>query len=656
MWKRFAGAIALAVISAAILISATAAPPTPFDVRLPLDRQIVHILNRLSFGPKPGDVEAVRRLGVEKWIDLQLHPERIPENPLLEKKLEPFETLRMDSSSVLRDYMQPQQMMMAVQQAPLNSLLSQEEMRKVLNGTAEERKSVLTALTPATRKKVLVMIPQTNLESLPEFKQEADDARKEQVEQRQAEQRRRNPPLEDLLSTPEEMMIARRGTWEQRKELFDRLDPDQRIKVAGALPPDALAEFPDLRREGMRQRQPQQIPPQDLRAGKLLRAVYSDRQLEEVLVDFWFNHFNVYEGKSVQNAAISYPALLTSYERDAIRPHVLGHFKDLVVAVAKHPAMLYYLDNWQSMSTETDDRMEVGPFARAYMSVAMPRPINRQPHGLNENFGRELMELHTMGVNGGYTQQDVIEVARCFTGWTVKKPQTPEFTFIDFMHDDGEKTVLGHKIAAGGGEKDGMQVIDILVHHPSTAHFISKQLAQRFVADDPPEALVNRMAQTFTKTDGDLRAVLQTMFSSTEFLSEGAWQAKIKSPFEMVISALRATGADTMDVSVLAQRITDMGEALYRKVEPNGYPINGDSWLGTADLLGRMSFATALTADKFPGVKVDSAKWEGKDADAISRDLLGRSADAQTLSAISGSVGPKTMAALIIGSPEFNRR
>ncbi len=363
----------------------------------------------------------------------------------------------------------------------------------------------------------------------------------------------------------------------------------------------------------------------------------------------------MYENKNVQLANLSYRALLTGYERDAIRPHVLGHFKDLLLAVAKHPAMLYYLDNWQSMSTETDDRMQVGPFARPF-ALVLPRPANGQPHGLNENYGRELMELHTMGVDGGYTQKDVIEVARCFTGWTVHKPGDPVFMYMEAMHDEGEKTVLGHKIAANGGEKDGLQVIDILSRHPSTAHYISKQLAQRFVADDPPAALVDRMAQTFLKTDGDLRAVLQTMFASTEFLSEGAWEAKIKSPFEMVVSAIRATGADAIDTTVLAQRISDLGEPLYSKVEPNGYPLKGDGWLGTADLLGRLSFASQLVAGQVPGVKVDATRWDGKDATAISHDLLGRNAAPETLSVISSDMAPKSLAALIIGSPEFNRR
>jgi uncharacterized protein (DUF1800 family) len=651
--KRFALATALA---AALIPIIALRAVGPFEAKLPADRQIVHVLNRLTFGPRPGDVEEVRRIGLEKWIAVQLHPESISENPILETRLQPYETLRMDSTAVLKGYMQPQVMMAALQNPNQMNLMGPEERRKVMNGTAEERKAALDAMDPDKRRKVLLTLPPTNLESLPEYKKEADDAHKAQRDAIQAENRKTNPPVEDLL-TPDQLVIARLGKPEQLKALFSELEPEKRARVAAALPPQVVVEFPDLRRQGMKLRAPQQLVGTDLRTGKLLRAVYSNRQLEEVLVDFWFNHFNVFEGKNVQNAAMSYSALLTSYERDAIRPHVLGHFKDMVLAVARHPAMLYYLDNWQSMAPDADERMQVGPFARAFVAYIQPQPQpNRQPHGLNENFGRELMELHTMGVNGGYTQQDVIEVARCFTGWTVHRPNEPTFEYLPFLHDDGEKNVLGHKIAANGGEKDGLQVIDILVHHPSTAHFISKQLAQRFVADNPPPALVERMAQTYLKTDGDLRAVLQTMFASTEFLSEGAWQAKIKSPFEMVVSAVRATSADTLDIGALNQKVSDLGEPLYGKVEPNGYPLTGDGWLGTADLLGRLSFASALVANKVPGVKVDKTRWADKDAAAISRDLLGRDMAPESLAAISPGLPPESIAALIIGSPDFNKR
>jgi len=659
--KRFALATASAAVSVALLpclIPFATHAGGPFDTKLSPDRQIVHALNRLTFGPRPGDVEDVRGIGLEKWIDLQLHPDRVPESHALDARLEPFETLRMDPVQAVKQYSQaPLQMMMMGQPVNVMNSLSQEDRRKVMNGTAEERIAALDAFDPEKRKQVLLMLPPTNLASIPEYQKQAEDARKEQQTQRQEEMRRRNPTLNDLLDM-DQIALVMRGDPEQLKEFFRGLDPEKRAQVAGAMRPQALAELPELRREGMRQRQPLQVVSADLTSGKLLRAVYSDRQLEEVLVDFWFNHFNVYEGKNVQLVNNAYRALLAGYERDAIRPHVLGHFKDLLLATARHPAMLYYLDNWESMSTETQDRLQVGPFARGTNQVG---PLARQAHGLNENYGRELMELQTLGVGGGYTQQDVIEVARCFTGWSVHKPDDPEFAFIAFMHDDAEKVVLGHKIAAGGGENDGLQVIDILAHHPSTARFISLQLAQRFVADQPPPALVDRMAQTFLKTDGDLRAVLATMFSSTEFLSEGAWQAKIKSPFEMVVSALRATGADALDSYTLVQKIATLGEPLYGKVEPNGYPLIGDGWLGTADLLGRLSFATSLVAGQVPGVKVDASRWDGKDAPAIARDLLGRDASPETLEAISqGLQGnestPRVLAGLIIGSPEFNRR
>jgi uncharacterized protein (DUF1800 family) len=389
----------------------------------------------------------------------------------------------------------------------------------------------------------------------------------------------------------------------------------------------------------------------DLREAKLYRALDSNRQLEQVLADFWFNHFNIFEGKDRVRA------MLASYERDAIRPHVLGKFKDLLLATARHPAMLLYLDNWQSMSP---DVFQIGPFAPGPFTPA--QQLARQAHGLNENYGRELLELHTLGVNGGYTQQDVIAVARCFTGWTIRQPnQKPEFAFAAFMHDTAEKKVLGHLIPAGSGEQDGLQVIDILARHPSTARFISTKLARRFVADDPPPALIDHMARTFTKTDGDLRAVLETMFTSREFFSEAARQAKIKSPLELVVSAARALDAHATDTFTLVQKIADMGEPLYGKESPNGYKDTRDAWLSTAGVMARIEFADALVNGRIPGVPVDSARFAGKDAAAISRELLHRDPSPQTLAAIEQGLqgrqpAPGLIAGLVISSPEFQRR
>jgi uncharacterized protein (DUF1800 family) len=618
-----------------------------FDTKLSKDQQILQALNRLTFGPRPGDIEEVRRLGVDKWIDLQLHPDRIPENAALDAKLKPLETLRMAPSEVLKEYIQGPFGLGQVMRA--NVVLPQDAFRRVNTGTIEERQAVLNSLDPEKRQQVLAMLSPQTFPCAPDLQKEIEAARKAQNEARSKEIRQRMPPLRDLLSQ-EQMNTAMRGNPEQITALLNELDPVKRQQVAAALPPRALAELPELRRDGMRLRQPQQVVIEDLKEGKVLRALYSNRQLEEVLVDFWFNHFNVYEAKQNDRP------LLASFERDAIRPNVFGHFKDLLLATARHPAMLYYLDNWESMSPDVFD---IGPFAGPAQQVM--QQAQRQARGLNENYGRELMELHTLGVNGGYTQQDVIAVARAFTGWTVRKPNTqPEFVFAGFMHDMGEKVVLGHKIV-NNGEQDGLQVIDILAHHPSTAKFISRKLAQRFVADDPPQSLVDRMAATFTKTDGDLRAVMQTMFSSTEFFSEGAWQAKMKSPLEMVVSAVRAVGGETTDAFTLAQKIADLGEPLYGKVEPTGYPNTGETWLNTAGLLGRMSFAAALASGQISGVKTNGTDLDGKDTAAIAHALLGRDPSAQTLDAIEKGVegkerSPRVLAGLVMSSPDFQRR
>jgi uncharacterized protein (DUF1800 family) len=282
-------------------------------------------------------------------------------------------------------------------------------------------------------------------------------------------------------------------------------------------------------------------------------------------------------------------------------------------------------------------------------------------HGLNENYGREIMELHTLGVKGGYTQADVIGVARCFTGWTVTNPESPEFVFAPFMHDFGEKTVLGHKIPAGGGADDGLKVIEILARHPSTARFISLGLARHFVADDPPRALVDRMAQTFLKSDGDLRAVMETMFRSPEFFSEGAWGARVKSPLEMAASTIRALGGEMTDAWPTVQRISDMGQMLYAKMEPTGYPDVAETWLGATAVIARMNFGAAIASGAVPGVSVDTSRWQGMDHASIAKALLGHEASPRTLEAITSGLedrnpSPAVVASLILGSPDFERR
>ena len=612
-----------------------------FDVRLPLDRQIVHILNRLTFGPTPGDLDQVRRIGIEAWIDQQLHPERLAENPLLDAKLREFQTLDLPMWQILDKYpaISP-----ALIYRPPSSLafngLTQQQRNVLMFCSVPERGAMLAALDPDTRRLVLAGAPPQALEGLSEgLIQEGTNTRKAELEARQKDFRRLMPPLNELLA-PEQVRVAISGTDDEKLALLDSLDAEKRRQVVRALPPQAYASLPAVRREAMAANQPQLFVNNELIEQKLLRAAYSNRQLEEVLVDFWMNHFNVFNGKGQDRV------LLTSFERDAIRPHVFGHFKDLLLATARHPAMLFYLDNWQSQAPRED----------------LPAPPGVRRAGLNENYGRELLELHTLGVDGGYTQDDVIAVARAFTGWTIYDPQKfAEFQFNPATHDRRKKVILGHTIPEMGGEQDGVIVIDILAHHPSTAKFISKKLAQRFVADDPPQPLVDRMAAAFTASDGDLRVVLQTLFKSPEFLSEGAWRAKMKSPLEMAVSSVRALNAEITDAFVLGQRVADLGEPLYGKIDPSGYPNTGEAWTNTASVMGRINFSAALSASQLQGVKVDVSRFNFKDPATVARALLNMPASPATLAAIergiqSTEASPSLLAGLILGSPDFQRR
>jgi uncharacterized protein (DUF1800 family) len=316
--------------------------------------------------------------------------------------------------------------------------------------------------------------------------------------------------------------------------------------------------------------------------------------------------------------------------------------------------MLFYLDNWESVAPDAARRPGRGS--------------QRPSRGLNENYGRELLELHTLGVDGGYTQEDVTQVARCFTGWTIKNPQAGSiFTYNDRVHDKGEKIVLGVKIPAGGGKDDGEKVLDILARHPSTARFISKKLAQRFVADDPPPELIDRMARTFLDTDGDIRAVMTTMLTSNEFLSRGAYQAKVKTPFEMIVSSIRATGAQVDYAFPLAERLDkQLGQPLYRKREPTGYSSANAEWINSAALLERMNFALDLTQNKVQGTKVDQSRFN-QDPNHTARLMLFTNPSATTRNAIDKALAeqktkdpkaasPALVAGLVIGSPDFQRR
>jgi uncharacterized protein (DUF1800 family) len=637
--KRYTGIIAV-LIAGAVSVAVSAADR--FDQKLPAEKQPLHVLNRLTFGARAVDVAEVKRLGVDKWIDLQLHPERIPENPELVARLSTLTTLQLPTWQILEKY--PQAAVMIRIESPLQSLTPLQACTLMNGAPPEQRRSVIDALNPDLRRQFLALGPRQALDGLSDLQQEATAARQAETQARQLELRRLQPPLNELL-TPDQVRTARTGTDPDKLALLMSFEGEKRTQVLRALGPQALVRFPELRRQAMAAAQPAFYAHQELIDSKVFRAVYSNRQLEEVLVDFWMNHFNVFSGKAQERQ------LITSFERDAIRPNVFGRFRDLLLATARHPAMLLYLDNWQSQVPRDDIRLPAGP-----NGVPLQRP------GLNENYGRELLELHTLGVDGGYTQQDVIAVARAFSGWTIFDLQRyGEFQFNPATHDRKEKVVLGHTLPAGRGEQDALDVIDILARHPSTAKFISKQLAQRFVADVPPATLVDRMAATFTKTDGDLRAVLQTMFASPEFMSEGAWRAKFKSPLEVVISAARALNADVTDTYMLAQRVADLGQPLYGKVEPTGYPNTGESWTNSGGIIGRIDFAAALAAGQIPGVTVDISRFNFKSPAAVAADLLGTAASAATLAAIdkgmaSKEATPSMIASLVIGSPDFQSR
>jgi uncharacterized protein (DUF1800 family) len=520
-----------------------------------------------------------------------------------------------------------------------------------LNGTAEERRAVIDSLSPEVRQQVLPIVPPNMFEALPELRQQAERARQIQNEIRnremQEQQRKMRPPLSELL-TPEQSRDLQFGTPDEKMAVLSSFTSEKRTLVFRSLPAQQVPEA--FRREAMAISNPRQAVVAEQIEGKLQRAVYSPRQLEEVLVDFWLNHFNVYSQKNTVGM------LLTSYERDAIRPHVLGRFRDMLLATARHPAMLSYLDNFQSRSTpENAPNLNPGGVV-----VSVTPGIPNQ--GLNENYGRELLELHTLGVNGGYTQADVINVARAFTGWTIFAPQNyGEFQFNPQMHDRGEKVVLGQKFPRGGGEDEGVKIIDMLAGHPSTARFISRKLAQRFVADDPPQPLVDRLAATFMKTGGDLRAVMEALLLSREFMSEGAWQAKVKTPFELVTSALRALDADVTDTTAVAQRLSEMGMPLYGRVDPKGYPNTADAWSGSAGLLGRINFANALTTGLITGVKADAGAIASQGVRKALADITGYEPVAETVAALEQGASaekpqPNIIAGAIIASPDFQKR
>ena len=561
------------------------------------DQRILHVLNRLGFGARPGDVERVKAMGIDNYIMQQLFAERIDDSAM-EAKLQNLGTLRMNTAELYEKYPQPGQLLRQLQQrGALPADLAAARDNRVKGGA---KAAPNTANTPKSG------------EALPAEMQAPATAK--------GNEPAKNATAANNDANPMNNPAYRKAVYEYFKE--NNLRPPQFMTG-------------------------------ELQMSRILRGVYSERQLQEVMVDFWTNHFNVFAGKGADRW------LLTSYDRDTIRPNTFGKFYDLLLADAKSPAMLFYLDNFQSVSPNAQNQRPNAPRnplvelmrGRTTNPILMSnnpqqqRPQQQQQRrGINENYARELMELHTLGVDGGYTQKDVQEVARCFTGWTIVTPRggavaadamingrmaqmlreyAGTFRFNANAHDSGEKVVLGHKIPAGGGMSDGLAVLDILAHHPSTARFIATKLVRHFVSDDPPPALVDRVAQTFLKTGGDIREVLKAIFFSPEFNSADAYRAKIKRPFELVVSAVRTLGADTNGGPQLHQWIARMGQPLYGFQTPNGYSDVAENWVNTGALLERMNFALALVSNRIPGTRVDLSRSIGeKDNKALDKNQV----------------------------------
>jgi uncharacterized protein (DUF1800 family) len=533
-----AGPGAVASSAEAASRSATATPATLDGLD---DAALLHLLDRLTYGPRPGDLSRLRAMGVERWLDQQLDPGRIGDGRV-EGVLQTFPTLSLSVQELHRQYPRP------------------------------------------------------------------------------------DPALRAKMATGEMT----------RAEIIERYPPEKRpIRITA-----------------------------ELQAAKVLRATTSERQLQEVVVDFWFNHFNVFSGKGEVRWYV------TAYERDAIRANALGRFPDLVRATAHHPAMLFYLDNWLSV--------------RPGFTPRTGRNAGR-PAGLNENYARELLELHTLGVEGGYTQADVTEVARAFTGWTIERPrEDAHFLFRPFVHDDGEKVVLGQRLPAGGGMADGERVIDLVTRYPATARFIATKLVRRFVNDDPPPALVHRVATTYRDTGGDVAAMLRTIVRSEEFWEPRNRRVKIKTPLEFVASSVRALDASVegRGAEELARACAEIGQPLYGAAPPTGYADRAEAWVNAGALLARMSFALSLAQQRVPGTRLDVNRLAPvRDAgepkavlDQLLASILRAQATPETRATLVAQLshpdirrqtlddrGPANtdvakLVALVIGSPEFQRR
>ena len=580
----------------------------PVQRATPLTEQerVLHALNRFTFGPRPGDVETVSKMGLRAWFMQQLHPEQIDDSAF-EERMKQFPAMNLSEQELARRFPSPQMIRMAERR---DLALPRDPVEHAIFVDAEEAYRLRQAGIQANQQQQAAQAKLVAKNAAAQPSMGGDMAGRDMAggmsataDQEIATGKNGKPKLKDVADPMDASEV----------QAVLALPPDQRVDRLVAMRPGEMLAF----RAGLRAADrgklidgltPQQdetvialveVPVRVVGAEtlqtRLARDVFSERQLQAVMVDFWLNHFSVYNRKNENE-----PYMLPAYERQTILPHALGHFEDLLIATAQSPAMLMYLDNWESTgpnSLAASRLQRVGVFA--------PKIAKGAPKGINENYARELMELHTLGVNGGYTQQDVIEVAKCFTGWTIEKPfQGGGAVYDERRHEPGTKIVLGHKIKENG-QKEGLQVLHILATSPSTAHFVSQKLAVRFVSDDPPASLVNKMAQTFLNTNGDIKAVLWRMFESPEFWSPQVYRAKVKTPVEFVASALRASGATVKNGMPLVQALDRLGMPIYGMQTPNGYSWKADEWVSSSALIGRMNFALVLSSNRLAGTRTD---------------------------------------------------
>jgi uncharacterized protein (DUF1800 family) len=582
----------------------TSAKPRPAyrSGQLQGDQRILHALNRFTFGPRPGDLEAVKSMGLDRWFEQQLNPATV-DNSDLTVRLEQFPAMQWSTEDLL--YRLPSDAM--IRQAAdgkipippsgaLHAVYVNQLDRYALKKQAKEEKKQQTpsAQTGADGAVAPDMAEKPAMQTNPSVETQAGQAGAQQMNTMAAEEKPERPAVDEaqlarILAQPPQRRVAQLASMKPEDfEAFRKgLKPPQRHALVAGM-------SPELRETVAALENPKNLINSELCEQRLTRDIYSNAQLQEVMTDFWLNHFNVFLHKNDET-----PYYLVSYERDFIRPRALGKFEDLLEAVAHSPAMLLYLDNSSSMGPD---------------SIAAERAArngkNKAHEGLNENYARELMELHTLGVNGGYTQKDVTQVARVFTGWTVDRPQRGGgFLFDENRHEPGTKLVLGKKIK-DHGEREGREVLHMLATSPATAHFISRKLAIRFVSDEPPQALVDRMAAAYLKCGGDIPTVLRMLFNSPEFWAADDYRAKVKTPLEYVVSSLRASnaqiGVQPDDLKPIVNALQGMGMPIYGAIPPTGYNWQSSTWVSAGALVNRMNFALLLTGNKFGGMP---ASW-----------------------------------------------